>query len=401
MKRRDFLASIAAVAAVRADENNELLLLRGADARSIAEAIRRNDPKFAEPASQLRAVANAALEKGPWNITDHRPKGIDVPPHEYYSEGPYWWPDQKNPNGPYIRKDGERNPDRFDDNHRDIGAMSSAILSLGLGAYFFGDSRYATHAGKVLNAWFLDADTRMNPNLEFGQAVRGINTGRGTGIIDTVSLIHAVQGIVLLESSGRLDARVVTGLRRWFADYLRWMTASEKGLDEKKSGNNHATWWTAQAAAYAIFVNDPDAERMAWDHYRAVLVPGQIRSDGSCPREEARTRSLSYSVFNLDAFSVLCRLAQVRGVDLWHFRAPSGVGLDKAVAYLTPYVVHPEGWRKEQIAKFDANGIVYPGLAGLGLRSQELLRVYHALPRAKSAWVVLTDLIVRAEESAH
>ena len=39
----------------------------------------------------------------------------------------------------------------------------------------------------------------MNPNLEYGQAVRGINTGRGTGIIDTVSLIHAAQGVALLE----------------------------------------------------------------------------------------------------------------------------------------------------------------------------------------------------------
>ena len=74
--------------------------------------------------------------------------------------------------------------------------------------------------------------------------------------------------------------------------------------------------------------------------------------------------------------------------------------MDKAIAYLTPYVVHPESWRKEQIAGFDANGIVYPGLGGLGLRSQELLRVYHVLPRAKSPWVVLTDLIVRTEEGA-
>src|SRR5438876_11868421 len=139
------------------------------------------------------------------------------------------------------------------------------------------------------------------------------------------------------------------------------MTTSEKGIDEKKSGNNHATWWTAQAAAYAIFVQDAAAERMAWDHYRAVLVPGQIRSDGSCPREEARTRSLSYSTYNLDAFAVVCRLAQVNGVDLWR-------GVMPAIDYLMPYVLHPEALRKQQFAPFEKDRIVFPGLAAAGTK---------------------------------
>ena len=26
-------------------------------------------------------------------------------PHDFYSEGDYWWPDPKNPGGPYIRRD--------------------------------------------------------------------------------------------------------------------------------------------------------------------------------------------------------------------------------------------------------------------------------------------------------
>ena len=371
------------------DSRKQLLLVSSEDARRIQEANRNNET--------LRRLADAALEKGPWNVTAHRPKGIDVPEHEYYSEGPYWWPDPKNPNGPYIRKDGERNPERFDDNHRDLGAMCTATLALGIGAYFFGDDRYAAHARKILSTWFVDPATRMNPNLEYGQAVRGINTGRGTGIIDTVSLIHATQGIMLLEAAGKLDAALSAGLRRWFADYLRWMTTSEKGLDEKKSGNNHATWWTAQAAAYASYLNDAAAQQMAWEHYRSVLVR-QIQPDGSCPREEARTRSLSYSAFNLDAFSVLCRIAEVGGVDLWRFHTPLGVGLDKAIAYLTPFIVEPKTWRKQQITPFDSAGIVFPALAGLGLRNAELLKVYRGLPRAKTPWVQLVDVIVRQKE---
>jgi hypothetical protein len=400
MQRREFLAAatLMATAARSRGETNQkpLLLLSSDEAHAIKEAIRAKDPRYSNDFSELRSLADGTLDKGPWSVTFSRPKGIEVPAHEYYSEGPYWWPDPKNPNGPYIRKDGERNPGRFDGNHHDIGTMSSSVLSLGMGAYFLGDDRYAAHAQKILSTWFLDPATRMNPNLEYGQAVRGINTGRGTGLIDTVALIHATQGIVLLEQAGKLDDPVKNGLRQWYSEFLKWMTTSEKGLDEKKSGNNHATWWTAQVAAYATFVNDSAAQKMAWNHYRTVLVPGQIQPDGSCPREEARTQSLSYSTFNLDAFSVLCRIAELNGVDLWKFHTPQGIGVDKALAYVTPYVEQPETWKKQQITPFAKNGIVFPAWAGMGLSSPDLMRMYRALPRSKSPWVLLADLTVLA-----
>jgi Alginate lyase len=133
-----------------------------------------------------------------------------------------------------------------------------------------------------------------------------------------------------------------------------------------------------------------------WAWYRSTLVPGQIRPDGSCPREEARTRSLSYSTFNLDAFSVLCRLAQLGGVDLWHFRAADGASLEKAVENLMPYVLHPEKWTKPQISPFEPDRIVFPGLTAMGLRSAELLKAYAGLPRANSCWIMLIDAIVKS-----
>src|SRR5215813_11399136 len=268
----------------------------------------------------VRANAAAALKSGPWSVTTHRPPNVDAGPNDYYSEGRYWWPDPKDPKAPYIRKDGERNPDRFMGNRSDLGNMCSAVLALGMGGFLLNDKACGAHASKILSTWYLDPATRMNPNLEYGQAVRGHNTGRGTGLIDTVSMIHVVQGAWLLDRSGMLDASVGKGLRGWFGEFTKWMTASQKGLDEKKSGNNHSTWWTAQVAAYAGFTGNSDTLSMAWDHYRKVLVPGEIEPDGSCPREEARTNSLGYSAMNLDAFSVVCRIADVHGVNLWPFR---------------------------------------------------------------------------------
>ncbi|HEY1341037.1 MAG TPA: alginate lyase family protein [Bryobacteraceae bacterium] len=392
MTRRGFLAATAALLPARAESLHSGILLSEGDVGRMRDFVRR------DRAAVIEKHASAALQAGPWSVTWHRPSGlgVDAGPHDYVSEGPYWWPDPKNPAGPYIRRDGERNPDRFMGNRGDLGDMCAAVLALGMGAFLLNKSGCAEHANKVLSAWFVDPKTRMNPNLQYGQMVRGHNTGRGTGIIDTVSLIHTAQGVVLLEMAVGLDADVAKGVRDWYADYLKWMTTSKYGLDEKSSGNNHATWWTAQAAAYAALAGVAGARRMCWDHYRNYLVPTEIQPDGSCPREESRTNSLGYSSMNLDAFSVICRLAQVDGVDLWHYRTPKGIGVDRAFSYLIPYVLHPDTWKKQQISKYNAGGYVFPGLAGIGIPSEELLSAYKKLPRADSPWVQFVDILVRA-----
>jgi hypothetical protein len=384
--RRQFLgcagASVVPGIGAFAQNSGNLLLLSKSDAAAIRDKLGAR--------AEVRAVAEKALRAGPWSVTFARPEGQDLTPHEYFSEGPYWWPDPKNPKGPYIRRDGERNPARFVRNHDDLGAMSTALLALGMGAYFLNDRPCAAQAAKIASTWFVDSKTRMDPNLEHGQAVRGHNNGRGTGIIDTVSLIYAVQGLALAEAGGNLDAAVGAHVRDWFKVYLEWMTHSQKGLDEKKSGNNHATWWAAQVAAYAGYIGDRATQDEIWKHYRTYLVPTEIQPDGSCPREEARTRSLSYSTFNLDAFAVICRLAQVNGVDLWP-------GVMPAIDYLMPYVLHPETWRKQQITPFEKDRIVFPGLAAVGTKSRKLIETYLGLPRALSSpWVSLADLIAKS-----
>lgn len=390
--RREFLAGAASALAARAAGYPSGLILISA-----AEANRMRRAAQGEDAALFEKFAASALRAGPWSVTEHRPSGIGVNAgaHDYVSEGPYWWPDPKNPSGPYIRKDGERNPDRFMGNRSDLGNLCTAVLALGMGAYFLGKAGCADHAGLILRTWFLDTETRMNPNLEHGQMIRGINTGRGTGIIDTVSLIHVVQGIALLEQAGGFDSAVSSGMRQWFRDYTKWLTTSEKGLAEKRSGNNHATWWTAQVACYAAFTGDSGMRRMAWEHYRTYLVPSEIRPDGSCPREEARTQSLSYSSMNLDAFSLICRSAGLDGVDLWHYRTAAGIGVEKSFLYLVPYMLHPETWKKQQISKYSPAGHYFPGLAGIGLGSEALLSAYRAMARAESPFVRFLDLLIR------
>ncbi len=348
--------------------------------------------------ARLENQVAAALKNGPWSVTFKRPEGLNVAagPNDYVSEAPYWFPDPTNPNGPYIRRDGVRNDARFNANVGDMRAMSSATLALGLGSFCLGTPGAADHASTILKTWFIDPRTRMNPNLEFGQMVRGHNTGRGTGIIDTDTLIHCAQGVVLLELAGGFPADVAAGVRSWYSDYSHWLTTSQKGKEERDSGNNHATWWTAQLAAYASFTGNTAHREQAWQAYRRDLVPSQIRPNGSCPREEARTRSLHYSSMNLDAFSLICRLAQLDGVDLWNFRTKSGTGIATAVNYLLPYTLEPATWKHQEIGKYDAGSHYFVGLAGSALHDEKMLAAYQAIPRDNSLWGQFLDLVVRA-----
>ncbi len=391
---------LAVVCAVAADVPQTLLSEDEAD--PIHSAIVRKETWTLDPVRRLRAEAEKRFREGPWSVTSDRPTDLQLDLHDYYSEAPYWWPDPQNPGGPYIRKDGQANPARFTANKTSLNAMADAVFTLGAAAYLLDDPRYAQRAARDIRVWFLDPRTRMNPNLDFSQTVRGVDEGRGAGVLDGRVLIRAIQGMDFLVLTGSWDAKDQAAVRRWFEEYLHWLTHSRVADDEKASGNNHASWWTAQVAAVATFVESAPDRQMAFSYYRDHIFPRQIRANGSAPREEGRSRSLSYSVFNLEAYTMICRIAQVQGVDLWDLHARNGATIAKVIDYLEPYLADPRKWAKEQISEFPNDGLYFLAFAGMGLKNQSYVALYRKLEKPDDAWLSVVDLVVgRWENSAH
>src|SRR5688572_8084336 len=225
-------------------------------------------------------AANQYLSEKPVTITASSSSRSAGGKHDFFSEGDYWWQNPDNPGGAYIQRDGMSNPDNFVDHRRYLMRLSVQVPALAAAWVITGKSRYAKHAALHLRAWFIDEQTRMNPNLQFAQAIKGITTGRGIGIIDTIHLVEVARAIEVLEDSKALKKAELDCLKKWFADYLQWMMTSKNGLEEREAKNNHGTCWVMQVAAFARLTGNKEILKYCRNRYKTVLVPNQIEKDG-------------------------------------------------------------------------------------------------------------------------
>jgi hypothetical protein len=358
----------------------EFCVLSGAAA--IAPALQGlNHPKPIDVAAMdrgcvLRAAA-AYLKEKPITITLTSSPRSAGGRHDYFSEGDYWWPDPNNPNGPYIRRDGMSNPDNFVAHREALIRFSLQMPALAAAWRLTRDKKYAEHAAAHLRAWFIAPETRMNPNLQYAQAIHGITTGRGTGIIDTLHLVEVSRAAKVLTEGGVLEKAVADGIRQWFAAYLEWMTTSKNGIEEREAKNNHGTCWVLQVAAFAQLTNNDDLMQYAADRYKTVLLPTQMKAGGSFPLELARTKPYSYSIFNLDVMTTLCWI-----LELMHYELPDGGGIREGIAFLYPYLKDKKSWPyPRDVEYFDDLPVRQPNLlfGGLAFSQDEYLALWRTL----------------------
>jgi Alginate lyase len=318
--------------------------------------------------------------------------------HDFFSEGDYWWPDTQNPEGPYIQRDGMTNPDNFTDHRRYLMRMSVQMPALVAAWKLTGDQRYATHAARHLRAWFVDEKTRMNPNLQFAQAIKGRVTGRGIGIIDTIHLVEVARAIEVLEDSKVLSRDELDRVTRWFADYLRWMTTHPYGLEERDAKNNHGTCWVMQVATFARLTHNEELLRFCRERFKTVLVPNQIAADGSFPQELRRTKPYGYSLFNLDAMATICQILSTREDNLWRFEVEDGRGIRRSVAYMTPFIRDKKSWPLKPDVMYDEEWPMrHPTLlfAGIAFGDRDYIALWKTLKADSGVEEVIRNFFIR------
>ncbi len=310
-------------------------------------------------AERLRSQAEKALDAGPFSVVQ---KDI-VPPsgdkHDYMSIGPYWWPDPSKPDGlPYVRRDGEVNPERYEGDNARMRAMVDAVETLALAHYLFEHEPYAERAAHLLRTFFLDPKTRMNPHLQYGQAIPGRVTGRGIGLIDTTCLVGLIDAVGMLAGSAAWSDDDQAELVAWFEAYLDWMLTSSHGRAERQYFNNHGTWYDVQVGSFGWFVGRDDLIHTTLRDWSKGRIASQIEPNGAQPHELARTLSFNYSVMNLRGFMHLATLGEQVDVDLWNYRTDDGRGIRAALDFLVPYARGEREWPHRQIRPISYRALI-------------------------------------------
>ena len=328
-----------------------VFLLDAQELDAVRRRLHGGDKSLSAPLSRLERDAQKALGEGPFSIIN---KGVTPPSgdkHDYMSQAPYFWADPKSSNGlPYIRRDGERNPEinKITD-HRSLDDLENSVETLALAYYFKGDEVYAMKAVQLLRTFFLDPATRMNANLEYAQFIPGVNTGRGIGLIETRGLTRVVDAIGLLGGSKALSTADERGLREWFGKFLQWMLDSRNGREEAAAKNNHGTYYDVQVVSFALFAGRRELAVEVLRTAKQKRITAQIEPDGRQPLELARTKAWGYSNGNLDGLMQLATLGERVGVDLWNFQTADGRSIRKALDFLVPIAIGERKWQYQEL----------------------------------------------------
>lgn len=359
-----------------------LLLGQGDQLPRIKVSLAAGDRQLVAALKEIVENAIAALKQPVANVVDHGVLPPSGDPHDYFSYSPYWWPNPDDPDGPYIWRDGEVNPDRHTSDITPIESMVDRVTSLVPAWYFTGDERYATSAAEQLRAWFLDPGTKMNPNVQFGQKRRGHDYDSPSGVLEAWRMRWVIDCAILLESYSGWTAEDAKALRQWFSQFATWMVESPTGIEESMQPNNHGSWYNAQLILYALYGENVDIARTQLDDMPARIF-SQVFIDGRQPQELIRTRSLNYSIYNARALITVARLGRHLDYDLFAYRSLEGRSIRLAVDYMTPFILGKEEWPIEQIRPHSNGGaaLLYWN-AAKGFQDQAFANVLRQLPES-------------------
>lgn len=331
------------------------LIVKLDDLQYSQQQLAAKTPAFVGAYNKLISSADRALKQPLYSVMDKSLTAASGDKHDYYSFPPYWWPDPTKKDGlPYIRKDGETNPDANSDatDKKRLVAMSNDVSSLALAWYFSQNPAYAQKAREQLVNWFINPQTRMNPNLQYAQAIPGINDGRGIGLIDSRALVEVIDAIELLRPANVISEQEYQQLKQWYGDFYRWMTTSQNGFEEDNWHNNHGTYFDLQAASFALFSGQIAEAKQRLQITQLRRIANQFDNQGRQMAELERTRPWHYSNFNLEAYNKLGRLGEVAGVDVWNFSLDDH-SLRKGYGYIAGFVNSDTPWPWKDIDKMD------------------------------------------------
>lgn len=307
---------------------------------------------FVQQYSKLLAQGDSLLTRPSDPVVNKTviPPSGDI--HDYISYAPYRWPDETKKDGlPWKAVDGVVNPVSRgrDTDYTRLRDFSAAMEILSFAYYFSEEAKYSDKGLELLRIWFVDAETRVNPNINYGQAVPGLAEARPAGIIEWSRISTVITAMQIYEKGQVLPLEMKTQLLEWMNRYLDWLLTNRLGKEADALPQDHANWYNYQVVGLMIFLGRIDEAKAKVEDAKTSRIAAQIIPDGRRPKEIGRTKSMHYSTMNLWALANLTYMGRKLGIDLWDFQTEDGRSLPQAHRFLEPYAFGVKIWPFRQI----------------------------------------------------
>jgi len=294
-------------------------ILRSDQLALLKAAYARRNKAVTAAVNAISRMADACVAQGVFSVATKSRPAPSGSLNDYCSLAKYWWPNPETENGlPYVRKDGEVNPECYGDgyDYLKLVRFSEATVILALSAYLTGKREHAAHLESLLQTWFLDENTRQTPHFEYAQLTPGAEGPRGAGLVEARFLVYVTDAVRLLEGAGFLPPAVADAVRGWFSNLLTWFRTSRPGAVSEHASNNIAFWHDVQLIAYADFCGRDD---LVVETLQSVMprTADQISDDGALTHELKRSRPYDYVAFTLAAMALISGLGEKHGITLW------------------------------------------------------------------------------------
>ncbi len=349
------IVALMLIGSVLFAQKPKLFLMNADTLMNIQSAVFKGDKRYAPAVKKLKKDADKAVKTEIVTVMQKEILPASGDKHDFLSLSRYWWPDPSKTDGlPYIRKDGEVNPEILKiPDHENLMLFFKVVNTLALAYFYTGDEQYSDRAAVWIRSWIIDPETRMNPNMRFAQQIRGRDIERGTGILDGREFASVIDAVGLLRLSKSLSAEENTMIDQWFKKYYTWLTESSNGQSEANAQNNHGSWYDVHTSAVALFVGQKEKAKTIFEAAKQKRIAYQFSPEGKQAEELARTLSWHYCQFNLTALFRLATLAKNAGVDLFNYSTPDGRSMRKGLDYLIPFANKEQEWKEVQLKEFN------------------------------------------------
>ena len=214
--------------------------------------------------------------------------------NDYYSEARTWWPKPDDPTSAYIIREGENNPDAFIKHQELLGRMNKIVSGLTSAYLVTGRKDYAHKAIEHIRSWFIDPETRMNPDFSYAQAIPYRNTERSVGLMDALPLVEVIRSMDVLKDM--FSEKELFEINRWMDDYDEYLEFGDNMEYRMQRKDNVALAWLTQMAAVSTFRNDPEKIGMCRYYFKEHTLP-YLNDANSNYYIKAMNRQYLYNIF--------------------------------------------------------------------------------------------------------